>query len=105
MMDYTSDNLKILLLENDYPASNKVMLDRVVSQLQHMTEEGKQAFEHWCDTRNLPTFNVNGVTADYLRMYHHATAIAIILAFDGLVRNPKSAYLLKKPVIQHHRGL
>ena len=85
-MDYTSDNLKEILLENDYPASNKDMIDRVICQLQNMTDEGKHAFEHWCDTRNLPTFNVD---------------IAIILAYDGLVRNPKSAYLLKKPVIKH----
>jgi len=100
-MDYTSENLKEILLENDYPASNKGMLDNVISQLQNLTEEGKRAFEHWYDTRNLPSFNVDGVTADYLRMYHHATDIAVILAYDGLVRNPKSAYLLKKPVIKH----
>ena len=100
-MDYTSDNLKEILLENDYPASNKDMIDRVICQLQNMTDEGKLAFEHWCDTRNLPTFNVDGVTVEYLKTYHHATDIAIILAYDGLVRNPKSAYLLKKPVIKH----
>ena len=29
-MDYTSDNLKEILLENDYPASNKDMIDRVI---------------------------------------------------------------------------
>lgn len=100
-MNYTSENLKEILLENDYPASNKKMLERVVSQLQNLTEEGKIAFEHWYDTRNLPAFNVDGVTAEYLRTYHHATDIAIILAYDGLIRNPKSAYLLKKPVIKH----
>ncbi len=100
-MDYTSDNLKEILLENDYPASNKNMLESVISQLQNLTDEGKAAFEHWCNARNLPIFNVDGVTAEYLQTYHHATDIAIILAYDGLVRNPKSAYLLKKPVIKH----
>lgn len=100
-MNYTSEDLKEILLENDYPASNKKMLEHVVSQLLNLTEDGEKAFKHWCDTRNLPTFNVDGVTAEYLKTYHHATDIAVILAYDGLVRNPKSAYLLKKPVIKH----
>lgn len=100
-MNYTSENLKEILLENDYPASNSKMLERVITQLQNLTDEAKEAFEHWYDTRNLPAFDIDGVTPDYLRTYHHATDIAIILAYDGLVRNPKSAYLLKKPVIKH----
>lgn len=99
-MNYTSENLKEILLDNDYPASNRNMLERVISQLQNLTEEGKTAFEYWYDTRNLPTFNINGVTTEYLQTYHHATDIAVILAYDGLIRNPKSAYLLKKPVIK-----
>ena len=100
-MNYTSEELKDILLENDYPASNKKLLENVIAQLQEMTPEGKMAFEHWCDTRNLPSFNIEGVTVDYLKTYHHANDIAVILAYDGLVRNPKSAYLLQQPVIRH----
>lgn len=99
-MNYTSEELKDILLENDYPASNKKLLESVIKQLQDMTPEGKIAFEYWCDTRKLPSFNIEGVTADYMKTYHHANDIAVILAYDGLVRSPKCAYLLKKPVIK-----
>lgn len=99
-MNYTFEELKEILLDNDYPASNKKLLESVIKQLQELTPEGKAAFEHWCNTRNLPTFNIEGVTADYLKTYHHANDIAVILAYDGLIKNPKNAYLLKKPVIK-----
>ena len=102
-MNFTVEELKEILLENDYPASNKELLDSVVKQLQNLTPEGKASFEYWCDTRNLPVFDVEGVTADYMKTYHHATDIAVILAYDGLIRNPKSAYLLKKPIITHNK--
>ena len=100
-MNYTSEELKEILLENDYPASNKQLLESVIRQLQNLTPEGKTAFEYWFDTRKLPCFDIEGVTVDYMKTYHHATDIAVILAYDGLIRNPKSAYLLKKPVIKH----
>ena len=90
-----------MLLENDYPASNHDMLESVIRQLQNLTDEGKAAFEHWCEARVLPVFDIEGITAEYLQKYHHATDVAVILAYDGLVRNPKSAYLLKKPIIRH----
>lgn len=98
-MNYTSEELKDILLENDYPASNKKLLESVITQLQNLTPEGKVAFEHWCNTRILPSFDIEGVTADYMKTYHHANDIAVILAYDGLLKNPKRAYLLKKPVI------
>lgn len=99
-MNYTPEKLQEILLDNDYPASNKQLLENVIDQLQHLTPEGMEAFVHWCDTRNLPSFNIEGITADYMKTYHHANDIAVILAYDGLIRNPKSAYLLKTPVIK-----
>lgn len=100
-MNYTSEELKTILLENDYPASNKRLIESVIGQLKNLSPEGKKAFEEWCDTRNLPSFDIEGVTVEYMKTYHHANDIAVILAYDGLVKNPKSAYLLKKPVIKH----
>lgn len=100
-MKYTSEELKELLLENDYPASNKKLLESVIQQLQSLTPEGKVAFENWYDTRKLPIFDIEGVSVDYLKTYHHANDIAVILAYDGLIKDPKRAYLLKKPVIKH----
>jgi len=103
-MNYTEDELKTILLENDYPASNQKLLESVIKQLQDLTPEAKAAFEHWCDTRELPDFNIEGITPDYMKTYHRSTDIAIILVYDGLLRNPKRAYLLKRPVISHTRG-
>ena len=63
-MNYTFEELKERLLDNDYPASSKKLLESVIKQLQNLTPEGKAAFEHWCDTRNLPVFDIEGVTVD-----------------------------------------
>lgn len=100
-MNYTEEELKNILLENNYPVSNKRLIDSVVRQLQSLSPEAGAAFEHWRETRNLPDFNIGGVTPSFLKNYHHSTDIAIILAYDGLLKNPKSAYLLKMPVIAH----
>lgn len=88
-------------MRNNYPVSNKRLVDSVIRQLQNLTPEAEAAFAHWCDTRELPDFNIEGITPEFLKNYHRATDIAVILAYDGLVRNPKSAYLLKTPVIAH----
>lgn len=99
-MNYTNDELTEILLECDYPASNKKLMESVIKQLQNLTPKAKAAFEHWVNTRNLPKFNIEGVTVEYLKRHHRSTDIAVILAYDGLIKNPKSAYLLKKPVIE-----
>lgn len=99
-MNYTSEELKELLLDEDYPASNDYMLNSVINQIKNLTPKAKKAFDEWCDSRTLPSFNIDGVTPEFLRNNHQCTDIAIILAYDGLIRNPKDAYLLKKPVIR-----
>lgn len=98
-MDYSNENLQELLLENDYPAAAKGMIESVVKQLQDLTPEGKTAFEYWCNTRIVPDFDINGITPAFLREHHHSTDIGIILAYDGLVRDPERSRLLKRPVI------
>ncbi|WP_294547036.1 hypothetical protein [uncultured Bacteroides sp.] len=100
-MEYSSEYLKEILLDNDYPASNKKMLESVISQLQNLLPESKKAFAEWIETRRVPTYDIEGITPAYLRANHNATDISIILVYDGLLRNPKSAYLLKRPVILH----
>ena len=100
-MEYTDEKIIEILRENDYPLSNKGLIESVTKQLRNLTPEGKTAFDHWFETRELPVFDIEGVTAEYMKTYHHATDIAVILAYDGLIRNPKSAYLLKQPVIKH----
>ena len=88
------------LAKDTSPSANKALIESVTKQLQNLTPEAKAAFEHWLDTRTLPEFDIEGVTVDYMKTYHHATDIGVVLAYDGLLRNPKSAYLLKRPVIK-----
>ncbi len=99
-MKYSAEQLKEILLENDYPASNPKMLESVITQLMNLGPEGQAAFYEWCDSRNLPKFSIEGIDVNYLKTYHGMTDIAVVLAYDGLIKNPKSAYLLKKPVIK-----
>jgi len=99
-MNYSVEEIIKILNDFDYPTSNKMLLHSVVTQLQNLTPEGRAAFEHWCDTRRVPEFNIEGITPDFLRVNHQATDVAIILAYDGLIRNPRQAILLKKPVIR-----
>lgn len=103
-MKYTEEELKNILMVNDYPISNKRLMESVIRQLQNLTPEAETAFAHWCDTRELPDFNIEGITPEFMKNCHGATDIAVILTYDGLVRNPKSAYLLKTPVIAHPKG-
>lgn len=102
-MNYSTEEIKDLLLDEDYPASNDLMLNSVINQIKNLTPEAKDAFEKWCDSRVLPSFDIEGITPEFLKSNHHCTDIGIILAFDGLIRHPKDAYLLKKPVISHLR--
>jgi len=100
-MNYSTEELKNILLDNDYPISNPKLIESVIKQLLHLTPIGEKAFIHWQETRELPSFDIEGVTAEYLKSHLKSTDIAVILAYDGLVKNPKSAYILKKPVISH----
>ena len=101
-MNYTYEELKELMMEQDYPMTNKEMINSVISQLSSLCAEANSAFVHWQQTNELPEFDINGVTPDYLKDVHKATDIAIILAYDGLIKNPQSAYLFKKPIIKHN---
>lgn len=100
-MNYTTEEIRELLLEEDYPASNEYMLKSVIYQIQNLTPEAKKAFDEWCNSRALPSFDIEGITPEFLRNNHQCTDIAIILAYDGLIRHPHDAYLLKKPIMRH----
>lgn len=99
-MKYNSSEITERLLEEDYP-NNPVVLNSVVRQILALKNEGQKAFENWFETRELPQFDIEGITPSFLRKYHSMKDVAIILAYARLVEEPKAAVLLKKPVIKH----
>lgn len=91
-----------LLEECDYPM-NQTIRDSVIKQLQNLQPESAELFNQWVKTRKIDAqaFNIEGITPAYLRETRNMVDIAIILAYDGLLREPKkSAALLKMPVVK-----
>lgn len=101
-MKYNSSDIKERLLEEDYP-NNPQLLESVTRQIIALKDEGKAAFENWFETREIPDFDIEGITPSFLRKYHSMKDVAIILAYAHLVNDPKAAFTLKKPVIKHHK--
>ena len=99
-MEYNSSDIKERLLEEDYP-NNPQLLECVTRQILALKGEGKAAFENWFKTREIPDFNIEGITPSFLRKYHSMKDVAIILAYAHLKDEPKAAFILKKPVIKH----
>ena len=89
-----------LLEECDYPM-NKTIRDSVINQLQNLQPQALGLFNQWVKTRKIDSdaFCIEGITPEFLRKKRRMEDIAIILAYDGLLREPKkSAALLKTPL-------
>lgn len=100
-MKLTIEEIKDLLLELDYP-NQPQLLESVSRQLLSLTGESKSAFIKWYESRELPDFEIEGITPAFLRKYHSMTDVAIILAYARLLKEPKAAaFVLKKPIIKH----
>ena len=63
--------------------------------------EGKMAFENWYETKEIPNFEIEGITPGFLRKYHSMNDVAILLVYARLLYHPEAAFSLKKPVIRH----
>ena len=101
------DYLNELLDECDYPR-NEQLRKSVIAQLQNLTEESSKLFAQWKKNRKIApnAFEIEGITPVYLKTVRKMEDIAIILAYDGLIREPKkSAVLLREPVIKRSSGL
>ena len=99
-MKYNSSKIKERLLEEDNP-NNPLLLESVTRQILLLKGEGKMAFENWYETREIPNFEIEGITPGFLRKYHSMNDVAILLVYARLLDTPEAASLLKKPVIRH----
>jgi hypothetical protein len=100
MEKYSKEFLIDCLNRADYP-TNTALQESVVSQLNELGAEAQQLFDKWCADGKTPKFNVNGITSEFLIKNHKMNAIALILAYDGLIKDGEhAAWLLQKPIIR-----
>ena len=60
-MEYSSEKIKNLLVEEeDYP-NNEVLLKSVTRQLLSLEGKGKEAFINWYKKGEVPEFEINGI--------------------------------------------
>lgn len=99
-MEYSSEEIKNRLLEEDYP-NNEVLLKSVTRQLLSLEGKGKEALINWYEKGEVPKFEIEGINPNYLKNNHNMSKAAIVLVYARLCDDPSAAYLLKKPVIKH----
>lgn len=99
MKEYTDQEIKALLLEDDYP--NKAgILDGVIKRVHGFGPEAAHMFDEWASTGKQPKFEANGVSSDWLRKNRQMKAVALIIAYDWLLKEPhEAARLLQKPIV------
>ena len=97
MKEYTDQEIRNLLLEDDYP--NKApILEGVIKRIRSFGPEAAEMFDEWASSGKQPKFEVNGVSSDTLRREQGMKAVALIIAFDWLKKEPhEAARLLMKP--------
>ena len=83
-MKYNSTEIKERLLEEDYP-NNSQLLESVTRQILALKGNGKVAFENWFETREIPNFDIEGITPSFLRKYHLMNDVAILLVYARLM--------------------
>lgn len=101
------DYLNDLLDDCDYPRDEKLRKS-VITQLRNLQENSLNLFNQWKKTHKIApdAFDIEGITPLFLKTKRRMEDIAIILAYDGLLREPrKSAALLKEPVIKRRNQL
>ncbi len=101
MKEYTDQEIINLLLEDDYP--NKApILEGVIRRIRGFGPEAYEMFDQWATSGKQPKFEVNGVSSEQLRKEQNMKAVALIIAYDWLLKEPhEAARLLLKPRINH----
>ena len=100
-MKLTEEQLNTIFEKEDIP-SNKTMRDSIAKQLEELGEEAQEMFDLWYQTGKSPRFNVNGISSNDLRTkFKNIKDLAIILAYDHIIKSPKEALKLftKKPLM------
>ena len=97
MKEYTDQEIKELLLEDDYP-NKAAILEGVIQRIRSFGPEAAAMFDEWATTGKQPKFEENGISSEFLRKEQHMKAVALIIAFDWLKKEPhEAARLLQKP--------
>ncbi|SRR5574344_914321 len=99
-MKYSKEEIKDRLLEEDYP-QNEELLNSIINQFGTFEGEDEKIFVDWFESNRVPDFEIDGITPAYLRMHHGMKDAAIILSYIRLLKEPKAALLLRKPLIKH----
>ena len=100
MKEYTDQEIKELLLEDDYP-NKAVILEGVIQRIRSFGPEAAAMFDEWATTGKQPKFEENGISSEFLRKEQHMKAVALIIAFDWLKKEPhEAARLLQKPHVE-----
>jgi len=100
MKEYTDQEIKDLLLEDDYP-NKAVILEGVIQRIRSFGPEAAAMFDEWATTGKQPKFEENGISSEFLRKEQHMKAVALIIAFDWLKKEPhEAARLLQKPHVE-----
>ena len=100
MKEYTDQEIKELLLEDDYP-NKAAILEGVIQRIRSFGPEAAAMFDEWATTGKQPKFEESGISSEFLRKEQHMKAVALIIAFDWLKKEPhEAAHLLQKPHVE-----
>ena len=100
MTTYSDNEIRERLLEADYPG-NEELISGVLERIHAFGPSASRMFEKWMDDGKMPRFEEAGISSDYLRSHQRMTDVALIIAYDWLLKDPaEAARLLRKPVIE-----
>lgn len=89
-MSYTKEELINILTKNGYPSENENLIASVISQILDFSDEATLAFSEWVNKQVKVSFEINGITADFLRNVRKQNEIAVLLSYDHLMKEKKS---------------
>lgn len=89
-MAYSKEQLKEILVSHGYPTDNERLLSSVINQIVDFSEEVNKCFTDWIENKKIVTFEVNGITADFLRNIRKQNEIAVLLSYEHLLRESKN---------------
>lgn len=88
-MIYSREELKNILISHGYPSGNEGLLLSVIKQIEAFSDDVNKSFSDWVENGSLVTFEINGITADFLRTIRKQNEIAVLLSYDHLLSESK----------------
>jgi len=88
-MKYSKETLKDILNKNGYSSANELLITSVINQIEDLSEEANAAFSKWINNQEQISFEINGVSSDFLRQTKKYNEIALLLSYDHLLKESK----------------